>query len=241
MSIDEGSPLADPYIYRSAIGALQYLTKTRPDIAYIVNHLSQFLKRPTNVHWAAVKHVLRYISGTKHVELFLQPSIDLSITAYSDADWVANIDDRRSIAAYCVFLGDNLISWSSKKQTTIARSSTESEYRAVAHTTAEIMWLQQLLQEIGVVSSIKPIIWCDNLGAGALTANPVFHARTKHIEIDVTFVRDQVLRGALEIRYVPSVNQIADYLTKPLTHSQFSYLCSKLGVVELPMRLRGDI
>ncbi|MDV3187721.1 MAG: reverse transcriptase domain-containing protein [Sweet potato little leaf phytoplasma] len=126
LSISEGTPLSDPYIYRSTIGALQYLTHTRLDIAYIVNHLSQFLKQPTDIHWQVVKRVLRYISGTRHLGLLIQPSADLSISAFSDADWASNIDDRKSIAAYCVFLGENLVSWSSKKQNAIARSSTES-------------------------------------------------------------------------------------------------------------------
>ncbi|KAL0561727.1 hypothetical protein IC582_002168 [Cucumis melo] len=127
-----GTPLEDPFVYRSTIGALQNLTNTRPDIAYIVNQLSQFLQKPTNLHWQAVKRVLSYLSGTKSFGLMFQQGDDLVISAYFDVDWASNIDDRKSIAAYCVFIGNNLVSWSSKKQTVVARSSTESKYRALA-------------------------------------------------------------------------------------------------------------
>ncbi|TYJ96769.1 putative mitochondrial protein [Cucumis melo var. makuwa] len=216
-------------------------THTRPDIAYIVNHLSQFLYCPTDIHWQVVKRVLRYLSGTRSFGFLFQPSNDLSITAYSDADWAANIDDRKSVVAYCVFLGANLVSWSSKKPTVVARSSTESEYRALDLAASEIVWLKQLLEELHISQSRKPVLWCDNISVGALATNPVFHARTKHIEIDVHFIRDQVLRGVLEVRYVPSTNQLADCLTKSLTHSQFQLLRSKLGVICVPARLRGDV
>ncbi|KAA0060623.1 putative mitochondrial protein [Cucumis melo var. makuwa] len=167
------------------------------------------------------------------------PTTNLSINAYSDADWASYIDDRKSVATYCVFVGNNLVSWSSKKQTIVARSSIESEYRALAHaafeiiwlkqllcelhvpTASEIIWLKQLLCEIHVPNSAKLILWCDNLSVGALVANPVFHAITKHIDIDVHFVRDQVLRGALEVRYISSLDQLANFLTKTLNTLSF--------------------
>lgn len=172
LSLNCGNPLPDPRLYRSTVGALQYLTHTRPDIAYIVNHLSQFPSAPTDQHWQAVKRVLRYVSGTKHLGILLQPSPDLDVVAYSDADWLSNVDDRRSVAAYCVFIGNNLVSWSSKKQTVVARLSTESEYRALAHTAAEIAWIHQLLTELSIPQTVKLVIWCDNISAGALATNP---------------------------------------------------------------------
>lgn len=143
----------------------------------------------------------------------------LEISAFSNANWAFIIDVWKSVTTYCVFVRNNLVSWSSTKQIAVARSSTETEYRALAHSSSQIVWLQQLFDELRMKSPHKPILWCDNINARALAGNPVFHARTKHIKIDVHFLRDQVLNGALEVRYVPITNQLVDCLTKPLTHS----------------------
>lgn len=121
------------------------------------------------------------------IGLLFQRSPDLFISAYFDADWASNIDDRKSVVAYCVFIG-NLVSWSSKKQTIVARSSTKSEYRVLAHAASEIVWLQQPLSKLSETSLIKLVLLCDNLSARALATNLVFHAQTKHIEIDVYFI-----------------------------------------------------
>ncbi|XP_060969457.1 uncharacterized mitochondrial protein AtMg00810-like [Cannabis sativa] len=132
LSKADGEPLANPSEYRSIIGGLQYLTHTRPDLSFAVNKLSQFLQSPTTVHWSAAKRVLRYLKGTAYHGPHIKHSDRLSITGYSDADWACSPDDRRSLAGYCVYLGETLVSWSSKKQSVISRSSTESEYRALA-------------------------------------------------------------------------------------------------------------
>lgn len=176
----EGSPLfSNPSLYRSTIGALQYLTMTRPDISFSVNKLSQFLQNPTVEHWGACKRVLRYLKGTIGLGLHFKPSTHLKIEAYSDADWASSVDDRKSTTGYCVFLGGNLVNWCSKKQSSVARSSTESEYRSLASTATEVAWLQSLLKELGICVDDTAVIWCDNMGAQYLASNPVFHARTK--------------------------------------------------------------
>lgn len=158
LSITDGQHMMNLLLYWSTVGALQHLTHARPNITYIVNHLSQFLCAPTDIHWQAVKHVLRYVQGTKHYGILLQPSSDLRIIAYSDADWAANVDDHRSVAAYCVFVGNNLVSWSSKKQSVVARSSTESEYRALTHASAEISWLQLVWNVLKVISQTHHLV-----------------------------------------------------------------------------------
>lgn len=188
LSANDGEALDNATLYRSIIGGLQYLTHTRPDIAYAVNKLSQFLKCPTTKHWCATKRVLRYLKGTLHHGLHIGQSANLSLIGYSDADWACCPDDRKSIGGYCVFFGDTLVSWSSKKQSVVARSSTESEYRSLAQVTAEIVWLESLLQEMQFTTAAIPVVWCDNISVGALASNPVYHARTKHIELDAHFV-----------------------------------------------------
>jgi histone deacetylase 1/2 len=214
----EGEPLlaADITHYRSVVGALQYLTLTRPDIAFSVNNVRQFLHAPTEVHWSAVKRILRYLQHTPSLGLFIQKSDSLLLSGFVDADWAGCPDDRRSTGGHAVFLGGNLVAWSSKKQPTVSRSSTEAEYKSVANATAEIMWIQGLLQELGVFLRRAPCLWCDNLGATYLSVNPVFHARTKHIEVDYHFVRERVAQKALDIRFISTKDQLADVLTKPL-------------------------
>ncbi|XP_031264320.1 serine/threonine-protein kinase ATR-like [Pistacia vera] len=190
----------DPSLYRSTIGALQYVTLTRPDISV-----------------TACKRVLRYLKGTQFHGLLFRPTASLNVECYTDVDWGGNLDDRRSTSGYCVYLGPNLVQWSSRKQKVVALSSTEVEYRALAQTTTELALLDSLFSEIGVFLNTCPIIWCDNVSAGALASNPVFHARTKHIEIDTHYICDQVLAKKIIVQYVPTKLQIADILTKALS------------------------
>ena len=232
LSADQGSPLgpSDATNYRSVIGALQYLTLTRPDISYSVNKVCQYLHAPTTLHWAAVKRILRYLRHTTKLGLKICRSSSLLITAFSDADWAGCLDDRRSTGGFAIFLGANLVSWSARKQTTVSRSSTEAEYKAVANTTAEVMWIQTLLYELGIQTPQAAKLWCDNIGAKYISANPVFHARTKHIEVDYHFVRERVARRLLEIEYISTKDQVADGFTKPLTVRQMEIFKNNLNL-----------
>lgn len=222
LSITEGQRLGpeDSTRYRSIFGALQYLTLTRPDISFPVNKVCQFLHAPTTAHWAAVKRILRYIKGSISFSLRVRRSSSMLVSAFSDADWAGCPDDRRSTGGFAVSLGANLISWSARKQATISRSSTEAEYKALANATAEVMWVQKLLVELGIPHSPTACLWCDNIGAKYLSSNPVFHARSKHIEIDFHFVRERVAQKLLDIRFICSGDQIADGFTKALSSRQ---------------------
>ena len=152
----------------------------------------------------------------------------MTLTAFSDVDWATGPDDRKSTRGYCVFLGNNIISWSFKKQTIVSRSSAEFEYRALASTTSEILWLTYLLQELRIQPTQSPVLYCDNQSAEALTSNPKYHSRTKHIELDLHFIREHIAQKQLTISHVSSSEQLADILTKPLSFDQFAYLRTKL-------------
>jgi hypothetical protein len=195
LSATDSAPIEDATQYRSLTGALQYLTLTRPDIAYAVQHVCLFMDDPREPHLAMLKRILRYVKGTLSTGLHISTGPVDSLTTYSDADWAGCPDSQRSTSGYCVFLGDNLVFWSSKRQTTVSRSSAEAEYRAVAHAVAETCWLRQLLQELHAPLSSATIVYCDNVSTVHMTANPIHHRRTKHIEIDIHFVRDKVALG----------------------------------------------
>ncbi|XP_019459905.1 PREDICTED: uncharacterized protein LOC109359664 [Lupinus angustifolius] len=168
-------PVSDPTLYRSIVGALQYATVTRPDIAYSVKKVCQFLSNPLNSHWVAVKRILWYLQGT------------------------TSFDDRKSISRACIFLGPNLITWWSKKQTTISRSSTEAEYRSLALAAQEIMWVESLLKELQF-AFYTPTIYCYNLSTVSMSYNP---------------------NKTLIVKHIPSTLQTADVLTKPLSSDKF--------------------
>uniref|UniRef100_A0A2N9IRX0 Integrase catalytic domain-containing protein n=1 Tax=Fagus sylvatica TaxID=28930 RepID=A0A2N9IRX0_FAGSY len=206
LNTHDGEPLPDATLYRQLVGSLVYLTVTRPDISYAVHIVSQFMAAPRSLHYAA---------------------------AYSDADWAGDPTDRRSTTGYCFLLGDSLISWRSKKQSVVARSSTEAEYRAFADTTAELLWLRWLLQDLDIDCSTTVPIHCDNRSAIQIAHNDVFHERTKHIEIDCHFVRHHLLQGTLQLHSVSSQNQLADIFTKPMPPGRFRDLISKLKLVSV--------
>ena len=154
--------MSNPSLYRRLVGSLVYLTVTRPDISYVVHQVSQYLSAPRSTHYAAVLRILRYLKGTLFHGLFYSAQSPLVLRAFSDADWAGDPTDRRSTTGYCFLLGSSLISWRSKKQTFVARSSTEAEYRALADTTSELLWLRWLLKDLGVSTSSATPLYCDN-------------------------------------------------------------------------------
>ena len=224
------APLADGSEYRTVVGSLRYLHFTRPDVAFAVNKLSQFMHCPTDEHYQAAKRVLRYLFGTRDQGIFLRSNTSLNLHAFSDADWTGNRDDYTSTGAYIVYLGSHPVVWSSKKQKTPARSSTEAEYTSVADTAAELRWVAQLMTELGISSSSLPVIYCDNVGATYLAANHVFHSRMKHVALDYHFVCQLVQSRLLRVVHVSSKDQFADALTKPLPRPQLELLNSKIGL-----------
>ncbi|CAL9006485.1 unnamed protein product, partial [Prunus brigantina] len=166
--LTDGVPLKDPKQYRSIVGALQYLTFTRPDIAHSVNTVCQFMNNPTEHHFFLVKRILRYLQGTLSHGFTYSASGPFLLSAYSDSDWAGDINTRRSTTGFVVYLGSNPVSWQSKKQGSVSRSSTEAEYKALANASADVVWIRQLLVDLHVYLSEPPILYCDNLSALAL-------------------------------------------------------------------------
>ncbi|PKU67898.1 Retrovirus-related Pol polyprotein from transposon TNT 1-94 [Dendrobium catenatum] len=238
-SVTATSPLySNPEQYRRLVGALQYLTITRPDISFAVNLLCQQMHQPYDIHFQLLKRVLRYIRGTLSLGLPITSS-SLKLHAYSDSDWATDPATRRSISGHCAFLGSTLISWCVKKQTTVARSSTEAEYRSLALATAEVLWLRQLLRDFSITTTQPTELYCDNSSALALAQNPVFHSRTKHIDIDFHFIRDCIAQGKLTVHHLASEDKPVDLFTKALSIGRFQALRSKLTLCEQSLTLRG--
>ncbi|CAJ2641560.1 unnamed protein product [Trifolium pratense] len=225
-----GNPYHDPSEYRSLAGALQYLTFTRPDIAYAVQQVCLFMHDPRTQHMTALKRIIRYLKGTITHGLHISPSLVDTLTTYTDADWGGCPDTRRSTSGYCVYLGDNLVSWSAKRQPTLSRSSAEAEYRGVANVVAESCWLRNLLLELQCPVTKATIVYCDNVSAVYLSGNPIQHQRTKHIEMDIHFVREKVAKGQVRVLHVPSRYQIADIFTKGLPLQLFDDFRDSLNI-----------
>ncbi|XP_019168934.1 PREDICTED: uncharacterized protein LOC109164843 [Ipomoea nil] len=205
-----GELLADPSTYRRLVGRLLYLTVTRPDITYAVNLLSQFMSAPRDMHWQAALRVVRYLKNSPDLGILLSTHSSLKLHAYCDADWASCPTTRRSTTGYCTFLGTSPLSWRTKKQTTVSRSSAEAEYRAMAYAASEITWLQLLLSELDI--PVHPAqLHCDN-----------------QVEIDCHFVREKINDGTLRTTFVPSNQQLADIFTKSLLPQPFDAITSKL-------------
>lgn len=166
---------------RQVVGSLQYLSITRPDLAFAISKATQHMHDLKHIHWTHVKCILHYLAGTIDMGIYLRKSNNLQLHIYYDADWGGSKLDRKSTTGFTIYLGPNLISWRSKKQQAVSRSSTKFEYRAIATATSELLWLQSLLQEIGFSLPCAPTLWYNNLGATYLTASPIFYTRSRHL------------------------------------------------------------
>ncbi|GJX11315.1 ribonuclease H-like domain-containing protein [Tanacetum coccineum] len=236
----DGDPVSDSTLYRSLAGSLQYLTFTRPDISFVVQQVCLYLHDPREPYITALKRILWYVRGTLDHGLQLHVSTTTQLTAYTDADWPGCPVTRRSTSGYCVFLGDNLLSWSAKRQVTSSRSSSEAEYRGVANVVAETAWIRNLLLELHAPLHTATLVYCDNVSDVYLSTNPVQHQRTKHIEIDVHFVRDYVASGQARVLHIPSQFQYAYIFTKGLPSALFLEFRSSLNVRRPPVPTAGE-
>jgi histone deacetylase 1/2 len=216
------------------MSALQYLTFTHPDICFAVNKVCQFMHASTYSHWTAVKCILCYLKGTTSYGFHITRGSFFALHGFTDADWAYSINDYKSTGDYLVFFGQTSISWKFSKQSIIARSSTETKYKVLADDTIKVIWLQYLLTDRQVPFISTPTIWCDNLGAIYLSTNPVFHACTKHVEVDYQFVRDWAAKKEIQIHFIPSQDQFADVFTKLFSDASFIAFRYKFRVDPLP-------
>lgn len=233
LALAKGEFLADPAPYRRLVGRLIYLSVTRPDLAYSVHILSQFMQQPREDHWEAALRVVRYLKKSPGQGILLRADSDLSLEGWCDSDWASCPLTRRSLTGWFVLLGCSPVSWKTKKQQTVSRSSAEAEYRSMAATVCELKWLKQLLGDLGVRHPKGMKLYCDSQSALYIAQNPVFHERTKHIEADCHFVRDAVTEGMICPSYVSTSVQLADIFTKALGKAKFEFLLRKLGVRDL--------
>ncbi|KAK8921676.1 hypothetical protein KSP39_PZI020062 [Platanthera zijinensis] len=212
----DNEPMADPTIFRSLVGSLIYLTNTRPGLEYPVNSISRFMSNPTKLHHEAAKRILRYVQGTKELGLIYRKHHHNHLPGYTDSDWGRSVEDRRRISGYVFFVGQNPISWSSRKQQSVALSSAEAEYIALSKATSEAIWLRRLVEEIFKEKEKETLIYSDSSSAIALAKNPVFHSRSKHIKIRYHHIRENIEKGEVCLRHIPTELQLADILTKSL-------------------------
>lgn len=229
LTADKGDPLPNPTPYQRLLGKLIYLTITRPDICFTVQLLAQFMQKPTTVHMQAAKRLLRYLAGNPKQGILLATTAAAELQAYCDSDWASCPITRRSTTGYCIFFGSSPVSWKTKKQSVVARSSAEADYRAMALTTCEVTWLSALLKNLGIKQLPPTILHCDNKAALSIAANPVLHEKTKHVELDCHYIRDQIRCGKIKIVHVPSSEQIADIMTKALSVKLHLHHLDKLG------------
>ena len=228
------SPLLEhPEMYRRLVGRLIYLGVTRPDLAYSVHTLSQFMQTPRIDHWQAALRVVRYLKGSPGQGLLLRAKDSLQITGWCDSDWASCPITRRSVSGYFIQLGSSPVSWKTKKQHTVSMSSAEAEYRAMAYLTKELIWLKRILQALGIRHDQPMRVYCDSKAALHIGNNPVFHERTKHIELDCHFIRDEILAGTIATSHVSTSTQLADVFTKALGRYEFEGFQVKLGIQNL--------
>src|SRR6266487_1334761 len=226
---DETGIDVDQSLYRSMIGSLLCLNASKPDITFAVGVCARYQAQPKMSHLVQVKRILKYVNGTCDYGILYCHSENSTLVGYCDADWAGSADDRKSTSGACFFLGNNLISWFSKKQNSVSLSTAEAEYIGAGSSCSQLLWMKQMLKEYNVEQDVLTL-YCDNLSAINISKNPIQHSRTKHIDIRHHFIRDLVKDKVVTLEHVSTEEQLADIFTKALDANQFEKLRGKLGI-----------
>ena len=222
LSRDMGTPKTDPEEYRSLVGSLIYLSHTRPDISYAVGSVARYMQSPETAHFQAAKKILRCLCGTENYGILLDSSSnDYTLHSYADTDWGRDVHTRRSMSRILHRFGNSSVAWGSKMQPTVSLSSTEAEYRVLIDSAKDVIHFRRLFDELGFGEDAPTTVFSDNHSCIKLVENPVMHAQTKHIEIQHHFIREAAEARKVHVSYVPTMAQIANFLTKPLPYGSF--------------------
>lgn len=225
--------VVDKEMYQRLVEKLIYLSHTRPDIAFAVSVVSQFMQNPKEVHLQAVNRILHFLKGNPGKGILFKRNGGLELEVYTDADYAGSSIDRRSTSGYCTFLGGNLVTWRIKKQNVVARSSAEAEFRAMALGICELLWIKIILEDLKTKWEEPMRLLCDNKSAINIAHNLVQHDRTKHIEVDRHFIKEKHDSGLICTPYISTKDQLADILTKGLDNTSFQGIVSKLGLKDI--------
>ena len=207
-----------------------YLTATRPDLMYSVSLISRYMGKPTEMHMAAAKRILRYLKGSWNFGILYKWGWFDELEAFTDSDYAGDVDDRKSTSGYVFLLNSGAVSWASKKQPIVTLSTTEAEFVAAAGCASQAMWMKRVLGMFNQNRSRCVVVYCDNTSTIKLSKNPVMHGRSKHIDVRFHFLRDLTREGLIELVHCSSHNQVADIMTKPLKLEAFQRLRQMMGV-----------
>jgi hypothetical protein len=232
---NENGKTCDARQYKQMVGSLMYLLATRPDLAYSVCLVARFMDRPTEMHFAAIKRIMRYVKGTLDYGIMYKHVTDVSLKlqGWSDSDTVGDLDDRKSTSGYVFMIGTSDISWASKKQPIVTLSTNEAEFVAAASCACQCIWLRSILNHLRLDQSSSTMIYCDNSSSIKLSKNHILHGRCKPIDVRFRFLRDLTRDGVVELVHCRSQDQLADLMTKPLKLEAFCKLGKKLGITGL--------